>query len=196
MKVHFKIRIQFLLAILSCILFNVCTFAQSTSKIDWSKDTISKADAKGASLTYLNKIKGSGQPNATEKVNIPIDKLKEVVDACAKYGISEVAFIFISIRQQDVARFKRNNPNSTASDEQINGSQMLVIKVPKAVFSKQAGAKNNIQGASNLSISMLSSGFVLQKQEYTDLPFAADSYYFSFGSICPPPASCDTFEDL
>jgi hypothetical protein len=43
-----------------------------------------------------------------------------------------------------------------------------------------------------LMFSLLGAGLVLLESPYTDLPFDNDDFFFSLGSICPPPTSCDT----
>lgn len=182
----------FLFLSVSILFFNA-SYAQNSNRIEWSKDTLSRDDVKGANDTYKNTIRGSGQ-NPTQQINLPVDKLKEILDACYSSGVSNVAVLFITLRQKDVARYKRNNPGTTAPDNEIKGSQMFVIKVPRNAFAGKAGAKINVSGNNSLPLSLLSSGLVQLKESYKELPFAAGSLYFSFGTLCPPPSSCDPID--
>ena len=179
--------------ILMMLAFQVFSFAQdqTTSKIDLGKDTISRTDVIGAKNTYLNSLKAFGQ-KATEQINLPVDKLSAIVDACNKNNISDVAVIIITLRQSDIARYRRLNPTSTATDAELKGSQMLVFKVPRQAFAGAAAAKVKLSNNNPLMLSLLSAGLVLLDKPFTGLSPASGNLYFSFGSICPPPASCDT----
>lgn len=195
MKLYPKTGLRFLIIILLSSIFTFSSTAQK-NKLDWANDTISKADAMGGKNTYLNTIRGSGQ-SATEQINIPVDKLKEIIDACAANNISNVAVMIISLRQSDIERYKKNNPDITSNlkDSDLKGRQMIVIKVPRSAFAaqmSQMGTKLNSPVTSSLSASLLSAGLVQIKELYKELPFASGSYYFSFGAMCPPPAACDT----
>ncbi|MEO5947553.1 MAG: hypothetical protein ABIP79_12105 [Chitinophagaceae bacterium] len=197
MKLHPKAGLQFLITIMLSAIFTFSSTAQKNN-LDWANDTISKGDAIGGKNSYLNTIRGSGQ-NATEQINLPVDKLKEIIDACAANNISTVAVMIISLRQSDIQRYKKNNPDipSNLKDSDLKGRQMIVIKVPRSAFTapmSQKGAKSNSRVANSLSASLLSAGLVQIKELYKELPFASGSYYFSFGSMCPPPAACDTEE--
>ncbi len=175
---------------LSILFFN-SSYAQNSTKIDWSKDTLSIEDVKGANDTYKNTIRGSGQ-SPTQQVNLPVDKLKEILDACYSNGVSDISVLFITLRQKDVDRYKKNNPGITAPDDEIKGSQMIVIRVPRSAFAGKTGAGINISGNNALPLSLLGTGLIQLKEAYTELPFASGSLYFSIGTICPPPSSCDT----
>jgi hypothetical protein len=157
-----------------------------TGPIDWSKDTLSRSEAIGRRDTYLNTIRGSGQ-KATARITMPVDKLKTIMDACASRGISEVSFLVTVIRQQDVARYRRNHPGISASDDQIKGSQLVIIRVKRAAFEGYKGA-----GISNHAtmVSLLSMGLILLDQPY-GVDGVDEDFYFDLGLICPPPASCD-----
>lgn len=157
-----------------------------TSPLDWSKDTLSKSDAMGRRDTYLNTIRGSGQ-KATARVNMPVDKLKAIMDACASKGITEVSFLMTVIRPQDVARYRRNHPETSASDEQLKGSQLVIIRVKRGAFegNKSASLSNNAT-----MVSLLSMGLILLDQPY-GMDGMEEDIYFDLGVICPPPASCD-----
>lgn len=176
------------------VMFSLSLSAQKTNKIDWSRDTVSKADAIGAKNTFLNTVRASGQKNATERINLPVDKLKEIVDACAAYNVTDLVVMIVTLRQSDVEHYKKNNPGTIATDSDIKGSQMLVFRVPRQAFAGAAGAKTNLSGNNPLMISLLSAGLVRLEAAYNDTPFASGDYYFSFGSICPPPNSCDSVE--
>ena len=106
--------------ILMMLAFQVFSFAQdqTTSKIDLGKDTISRTDVIGAKNTYLNSLKAFGQ-KATEQINLPVDKLSAIVDACKMNNISDLAVIIITLRQSDIARYRRMNPTSTATDAEL-----------------------------------------------------------------------------
>lgn len=169
--------------------------AQRMTKIDWAKDTISRADAIAAKNTYLNTIRGSGQRNATQQINLPVEKLKEIIDACASSNVSDVAVMIITLRQNDIAHYRKNNPSSEASDNDLKGGQMLVFKIPRMAFADAAKAKVNLSGNPSLAASLLSAGLVQLKEGYQETPFASGYLYFSFGSICPPPTSCGDDEE-
>ncbi len=171
---------------LAALLISVTAYSQGA--IDWSKDTISRADANAGKLNYLNNIRGGGNPNATEQINLPVDKLKAVMDACAANNINSVSVFFIKIRQQDVAHYRTHNPG--ASDNDIKGSQMLVIKVPRSAFGGAAGAKAKIPAGNPLLLSLATVGIVQLDYPIGGLPFGTGDVYLTIGGICPPPASC------
>jgi hypothetical protein len=123
----------------------------------------------------------------TERINLPVDKLKEIMDACAANNITEVSVMIITVGQNDVNHFRSHNPGAT--DDQIKGSQMLVFKVPRSAFAGKMGAKINVSN-NPLMLSLLGAGLVLLDSQTTGLPVTGD-LYFSFGGICPPPTSCD-----
>lgn len=173
--------------------FQIFSFAQdqTISKIDLSKDTISRTDVIGAKNTYLNSLRGFGQ-KATEQINLPVDKLSAIVDVCNKNNITEVEVIIITLRQTDIARYRRLNPTSTATDAEIKGSQMLVFKIPREALAGAAASKVNFSNSNPLLLSLLSAGMVLIDKPFSGLTPATGSLYLSFGTICPPPASCTT----
>lgn len=150
------------------------------------KDLINKSVADGASATfgnYLKAIPANGN-KATKQVNLPVDKLKEIVDACSKYGVTNISAVFVWINT-GTEKFARGSDNKQAP----SGYQSLVIKVPASAFPGQAAAKINSTG-SPLMLSLLSAGLVLLDPAETGLPGTGD-LYFAIGTICPPPASCD-----
>jgi hypothetical protein len=170
-------------------LFIAPEISAQTSPIDWSMDTLSKSDALGRRDTYLNTIRGSGQ-KATARVNMPVDKLKAIIDACAARGIPEVSFLMTVIRPQDVARYRRNHPSSTATDEQIKGSQLVIIRVKRSAFTGSTGNKSSSLSNNASMVSLLSMGLILLDQPY-GMDGTDEDIYFDLGLICPPPASCD-----
>jgi hypothetical protein len=172
--------------VVALMLFSATIFAQNN--IEWSKDTIAMNEAIGARSTYVNTIRGSGQ-KATERINLPVAKLKSILDACASQGLTEVSVMVVVIRQQDIARYRRAHPETTATDDQIRGSQILVFKVPRSAFPGPKSSKVNLSNNPML-LSMLSLGLVLLDQPF-DKAAGTDDLYFSLGTICPPPASCD-----
>jgi len=163
--------------------------AQTSGNIDMSKDTISKTNAIGARNTFLNNLRGHGN-KATERIKLPVNKLQAIMDACAAKNITEVSVMVITIGNNDLAQARKHNPG--VSDQELRGSQMLVFRVPRRAFPGPSGAKISNPKSSPLMISLLGAGLVLLEERYTDLPFASDDLFFSFGSICPPPTSCDT----
>ncbi len=170
--------------------------AQKRGKIDWSRDTISRTDAMGAKKTYINTIKGSGQ-KPTEQINLPVDKLKEIIDACAANNVTDVSVIIVTIRKDDIKRYRRNNPSLSAdvTDNVIQGSQTLVFKIPRRAFADSAKEATRLSLNPSLMTSLAGAGLVLFKKTENDPQFKAEYIYFSFGSICPPPTSCDADED-
>jgi hypothetical protein len=174
------------------LLFVLTVFGSSLclaqNNIEWSKDTVSQADAIGGRSTFVNTVKGSGQ-KATERINLPVDKLKAVLDACALHGISEISAMIVTVRQGDLARYRRNHPESTASDNELKGSQLLVFKVPRSAFEGASGAKVNLTNSKTM-ISLLSLGLVRLENPF-GITGGSGDLYFGFGTICPPPLSCD-----
>lgn len=179
---------NFFLAVLaSYLLFSGGLNAQSNAP-DMKFDTLSMRNVDAAKRNYLNNIRGGGNPNATEQVNIPLDKLKHIVDACAAHGMRNLSFVIIKIRGEDLAYFRHHNPD--ASEAQILGAQMLVIKVPRSVFAGAAAA--GIMNGNPLMLSLTMAGLNKLDHPFADLPFGTGDLYLSFGGICPPPTSCDT----
>ncbi len=183
-RLELKSFILFLIALL-IIPFSQ---AQSFHRIDPGKDTISKTDVIGARNTYLNNLRGFGK-KATERINLPVDKLKEIMDACAANNITDISVIVITLRQTDLPHFRQHNPS--ASDADLLGSQMLVFRIPRRAFAGAMGAKSSGSNSNPLMMSLLSSGLFLLDAPYADLPWGSDDLFFSFGGICPPPTSCD-----
>jgi hypothetical protein len=181
-KLFFPLFLIFLLS-------STGSFAQST-KIDWANDTISKADAIGGRDTYVNTVRGSGQL-ATEQIKLPVDKMKEILDACAAKQISEITVMIVTIRAADLARFRKLHPEVSATSMQIKGRQMLVFRVPRQAFYGAAGAKTEISSSNPLMISLASVGLIRMDPSIFKGFAVSGDVYFSIGTICPPPASCD-----
>lgn len=176
--------------VLSFLTLPAISSAQANNSIDWSTDTISKTTATGARNTYLNMIRGSGQPNATESIKLPVGKLKTIIDACSAHNITEISVMVISLRQSDVAHYRRMNPGTTASDAEIRGSQILVFRIPRAAFPNPLSSKGGSLKNSPLILSLSSLGLFLMESSYTEMPPVAEDLFFTMGKICPPPASC------
>ena len=177
----------FLVAMALLFQFSIELKAQSNPP-DMKFDTLSMRNVEAAKRNYVSNIRGGGNPNATEQINIPLDKLKHIVDACAAHGMRNLSFVIIKIRGEDLAYFKHHNPD--ASEAQILGSQMLVIKVPRSVFAGAAAA--GIMNGNPLMLSLAIAGINKLDYHFADLPFGTGDLYLSFGGICPPPTSCDT----
>ena len=178
--------------ILTCIsLISFNGSAQITGKIDLAKDTISKLNAKGANETYMNVIRGSAQ-KATQQVTLPVEKLKAIVDACAAKNISGITVLFATIRDKDLAHYRKQNPEVTSTNNKIVGSQTIIFRVPRYAFAGGASSsKIDLSPKNPLMISLLSAGLIrLDPADFYEF-FAGDDIYFGFGVICPPPASCD-----
>ena len=177
------------LALMSTFLCISLTQAQY-KKIDWANDTISKADALGMKSTFVNTVRGSGQL-ATERINLPVDKMKEIFDACAAHNITDVSVMIVTIRQSDIARLRKTNPEISATGGQIKGRQLLVFRVPREAFAGQAGSKINLGSSNPLMLSLLGAGLSRLDMSMFRNAAASGDIYFSIGTICPPPASCD-----
>lgn len=158
------------------------TTGRAQSSINFGRDTLSEADVIGARNLYIDNLRGNNK-KATERINLPVNKLKEIIDACAANNITDISFMVITLRQNDIAHFRHHNPG--VSDEQLRGSQQLVLKVPRRIFQGAQGSKINLSN-NPVMLSLLSAGLVV-----LDLPFSESDLYLGFGSICPPPTSCD-----
>ena len=180
----FSILLTFLLTM------NAISSAQSANSIEWSTDTISKATATGARNTYLNMIRGSGQPNATESIKLPVGKLKTIIDACSANNITEISVMVIALRQSDVALYRRMNPGTMAKDNEIKGSQLLVFRIPRSAFPNAAASKAAFPKNNPLLLSLAASGLFLMEARFAEMPPASEDLFFAMGAICPPPASC------
>ena len=175
-------------AILLAISISFVASAQNRH-IDWATDTVSKADAIAGRSTYLNVVRGSGQL-ATEQIKLPVDKMKDIFDACAAQNITEISVMIVATRQSDIARLRKTNPEITSTGTTLKGRQMLVFRVPRRAFYGAAGSKVSISN-SPLMVSLLGMGLAMLDSSILDLTATGDDIYFSVGTICPPPASCD-----
>ncbi len=172
------------LSFLTSILLLLISSAEAQG-IDWTKDTITETAAIAGRYRLSNDLNAAGR-KSTKYVEMNVSKLKEVVDACAANGITNIKFWLTSIRREDVAQYALRNPGLTEAEKnELIGRQIIVIKVPRSIF------KNNIQqssgfipGISPLMISLMLYGFT---------PFDTQGIgdtYLSFGAICPPPDNC------
>ncbi len=177
---------------LLAILCGLSCVAQKTTRIDWSKDTISSTSANNAQRNFANALNGTGK-KASSVISLPVDKMKDIMDACSANGIATVKVMVVSIRQEDVAHYEKNNPGISATDKtELVGRQTLVIRVPRRAFAAAAGSGMNIPKNNPIITSLLASGFFPFAAELAGMaPGSGDDYFFSFGQICPPPNSCD-----
>ena len=198
MSTRFLIKKKFMkkAALISSILmlftfssiFDTPACAQITGKLDFSKDTIPQKEAKAANDSYQNTITGSGQ-RASKQVMLPVEKLKAIVDACAANNINNITVLFATIRDKDIAHYRKHNPEVTSTNSQIIGRQILIFKIPRRAFASTSGSSQ--MGNSPLMTSLLLMGLYQINTAAYDLPFAEDNIYLTFGTICPPPAACD-----
>jgi hypothetical protein len=164
------------------------SFSGFGQQLDWGKDTVSNEIAAAQKNSYRNIIRGSGQ-KATERVNLPVNKLKFVLDACAAHNITEISAYFTAIRPEDISRYRRNHPESTATDQQLLKSQLIVFRIPRSAFGGAMGAKIKLSNHPTM-ITLLSMGLTLLEIPYGDFDATGD-VYLDLGTICPPPTSCD-----
>lgn len=189
MRKNLLLRLPYLFTGLLGLLLVSTAGAQSSGNIDLSRDTVSKTNAIAARNTYLNSLRGHGN-KATERLRIPVAKLKEIMDACAAANITDVSVMIITIRQNDLVHARKQNPG--VSDEQLKGSQMLVFRVPRRAFAGKMGASIQVPSNKGLMLSLLGAGLLLLDSPFEELPWGEDDLYFGLGGICPPPTSCDT----
>ena len=160
----------------------------SYGQIDWTKDTITETAAVAARYRINNDLNAAGR-KSTQFISMNVMKLKEVVDACAAAGITDLKFWLTAIRREDVAQYALRHPNMTEPQKNdLVGRQILVIKVPRSIFkSPMQQGSGFIHGLSPLMLGLLGSGFI--PLDLKDFAAAGDTY-LSFGTICPPPDSC------
>ncbi|HSU27213.1 MAG TPA: hypothetical protein VLJ68_02450 [Chitinophagaceae bacterium] len=177
---------------LSALICSLCCDAQKTYRIDWSKDTISSTNANNAQRNFANALNGTGK-KASSVINLPVDKMKDIMDACSANGIATVKVMVVSIRQEDVEHYEKNNPGISATDKtDLVGRQTLVIRVPRRAFAGAAGSGIKVPKNNPILTSLLASGFFPFAAELAGMPAGGgDDIFFSFGQICPPPNSCD-----
>lgn len=164
------------------------------SQIDWAKDTISAKDAKNSQYKFRSEWNGAGK-KTTATITLPVDKLKAIMDACAQKGISDVQAYIVMIRPEDVNHFAALKPGMSENEKKdLVGRQTIVLKVPRAAFfdgASQSGSKISPPRNNPLMLSLLGAGLIqIQNPEKRQTSVAEESLYFSFGIICPPPASC------
>lgn len=165
--------------------------AQSKKGIDWNTDTVSMNSASTRATKFRTDLNNSGK-KATRIFILPVDKLKDIMDACYARGVTDVKVMVVSIRKEDTAHYAKRNPNLTAAERSdLIGRQAIVIRVPRQAFG-ESGSGIAVPKSNPLMMSLLTAGMIqLDKHAFAELaPFAGD-YYFEFGSICPPPNSCD-----
>jgi hypothetical protein len=181
-------------ALLVIILFSITAgysqVNQSNSRLDFKNDTVSSDAVTQAALKYKSDLSAAGK-KATNSIRIEVDKLKEILDACAANGIANVSFMIVTIRKEDTAHYGRHNYGLTATERNdLVGRQQLIIRVPRSAFAASLGKAGGMQGSS-LMTSLLLMGLVPLDKLLADLPPSSDDLFFSLGSICPPPSICN-----
>lgn len=176
--------------VLICLYFinSVNVFAQPVTAIQWDRDTVSAATARNGQQRFLDELRGAGK-RTTTYVSMSTAKLKDIMDHCATAGIDSVQFMITMIRAQDTAHYIRNNPRlTTAQKRELIGRQMLILRVPRTAFNEESFGW--LQRGSRVLMGLLAHGLILLNPVYWGLPADSDYYYFSTGTICPPPSSC------
>jgi hypothetical protein len=165
--------------------------AQSKRSIDWNTDTIAASAASSSATKFRSDLNNAGK-KATKIISLPVDKLKEIMDACAANGVTDIKVLIVTLRVEDTAQYSKHNPGMTASEKKdIIGRQTIVIRVPRKAFgSGESGSRIIIPGKSSLMLSLLTAGMLVIDKP-SEVPYGADDIFFEFGSICPPPTSCD-----
>ncbi len=181
--------------LLPALLFFSNSYSQpglkATNRIDWSKDTISANAATSASTKLRNELNNAGK-KATKIISLPVDKLKEIMDACAANGVADVKVLIVSIGAEDAEHYGKRNPEFSAADKKdIIGRQTVIIRVPRAAFAEASGSGKITPLNNKLMVSLLTAGLVMLDKPFAELPQRGDDIYFSIGNICPPPTSCD-----
>ena len=158
--------------------------------IDWDKDTISADATISSAIKYRTDLNNAGK-KASKIVILPVDKLKDIMDACYANGVTEVKAVFVTIRSEDVENYSsRHSGMSAAEKRDVIGRQTLVLRVPRKAF-LESGSKITIPNNNPLMLSLLAAGLVVMEVPMKDLAGSGDDIYFEFGAICPPPNSCD-----
>lgn len=183
---QFRIPVLILAGIFSLHTANAQTEAPG---IEWQKDTVSVEAATKAQARFKTELNNSGK-KATMKVSMEVAKLKQIMDALASRGVTNVTFHIVMIRKEDTAQYARRNPGlTTAARNDLIGRQQLVIRVPRSAFSIPMGSRQQAR-SSTLMASMLLMGLMPLENNFPGLPDASEDVYFGIGTICPPPASC------
>jgi len=191
MKSSAPIRIAAPLFVCIYLLVSAPVLSQS---IDWNADTVSFSTANTAQSKFISDLKNAGR-KPTTYVTFDVNKLKDILDNCAAKGVTSIQFMIVYIRTEDTARYASQHPGLSNNDRKdLIGRQTLVIKAPRsAFFSEMQNQKSGAMISKNnpLMISLLAAGLIEIGQPYGGLHFASGDIYFSTGTICPPPASCN-----
>ncbi len=164
--------------------------AQSSKGINWNTDTVAQSSATTRATRFRSDLNNAGK-KATRIFTLQVDKLKEIMDACYSHNVTEVKIIVVTIRADDTAHYSRRNPGLTATERKdLIGRQAIILKVPRHAFAV-SGSGINIPNKNPLMISLITAGLIQMDKPIAGLPVAEADIYFEFGSICPPPGSCD-----
>ena len=176
--------------VLICLYCTITTtiFAQPVTAIQWDRDTVSAVTARNGQQQFLDELRGVNKKTTTY-VSMSTAKLKDIMDHCAAAGIDSVQFMITMIRAQDTAHYIRNNPRLTTTQKRdLIGRQMLILRVPRAAFNEESFGW--LHRGNKVLTGLLANGLILLNPVYWGLPADKDYYYFSAGTICPPPSSC------
>lgn len=164
--------------------------AQIKPGIDWGSDTVAAAAASSSATKFRSDLNNAGK-KATKIISLPVDKLKEILDACTANGVTDVKVLITTIRPDDVEQYSKRNPGLTAAEKKdIVGRQTVILRVPRKAFVSNSGSGFKTSPANPLMISLLAAGMVVLDKA-ADTAGAEDDIYFGIGTICPPPTSCD-----
>lgn len=181
------------------LLFSNFSFSQTPTQsnmkplsINWDSDTVSAAAAAASATKFRSDLNNAGK-KATKIVTLPVDKLKDIMDACSANGVSEVKLLIVMIRAEDTAQYSKHNPGMTPAEKKdLIGRQTVILRVPRRAFEpSQSGSRLNIQGKNPLMLSLLATGMVTMDKPIGGIPYGEGDVFFGLGSICPPPTSCD-----
>jgi hypothetical protein len=194
MQQPLKMQLRISMLIMAAIFFFSPVHAQpnqANSRIDWSKDTISSTRAYNAQREYTKALNGAGK-RATSTITLPVDKMKEIMDACAANGITSVKVMLIALRPEDIQHYSDQNPGLTPADKAtLLGQQMIVFRVPRSAFPYSAGSKAQTPMNSPLMVSLMAMGLVPLPDGFSGQTPGTADVYLTLGIICPPPAACD-----
>ena len=183
-----KLRYKFLLSIfIGTVSINIANGQITSSTIDWTIDTVAGDIARKGLAKFKSDMANANRKSSTT-ITMPVAKLNEVLNKLASKGIPNVTFIIATIRKEDTAHYAKHVPGLTpAYRNDLIGRQQIIIKVPKAAFETQTQSGSRIPiRTSSLMTSLLLMGLIQWENEY----YAAEDVYFTFGTICPPPAAC------
>lgn len=157
--------------------------------LDWGTDTVSAGAAASSATKFRSDLNNAGK-KATKIVTLPVDKLKEILDACSANGVTDIKAMIVTIRADDTAQYSKRNPGMTAAEKKdIIGRQTIILRVPRKAFGP-SGSRINVPGNNPLMLSLLAAGMVVMDNP-TGVASADEEVYFGLGIICPPPTSCD-----